>query len=203
MQFVQFDKDQLLTSSEVGQLLQVNPSSVKKWVDDGLLAAFRTPGGHRRIRAADLIAFLDAHRMPIPLALRDTARKRMLIVDDDAIHLKAFARAFERYGDEIEIITSSDGVEALVLVGALEPHVVVLDVLMPLIDGLEVCRRLKANPKTRGISVVIVSGCVDAALERKAAAAGAVCCLLKPIRPAAVMEVVAELARSAVTKAHA
>ena len=67
--------DQLLTSSEVGDLLQVNPSSVKKWVDDGLLVAFRTPGGHRRIRAADLVSFLVRHEMPIPTDLQDAAQE--------------------------------------------------------------------------------------------------------------------------------
>ena len=49
------DADRLLTSHEVGALLQVNPSSINKWVNEGRLAAFRTPGGHRRIRAGDLV----------------------------------------------------------------------------------------------------------------------------------------------------
>ncbi len=56
--------DQLLTSTQVGNLLQVNPSSVKKWVNDGHIIAFRTPGGHRRIRASDLVMFLDHHKRP-------------------------------------------------------------------------------------------------------------------------------------------
>ena len=58
--------ERLLTSHEVGALLQVNPSSVKKWVNEGRIAAFRTPGGHRRIRVADLVDFLHRHAMPIP-----------------------------------------------------------------------------------------------------------------------------------------
>jgi excisionase family DNA binding protein len=61
--------DRLLTSHEVGDLLQVNPSSVKKWVNEGRIAAFRTPGGHRRIRVADLVEFLNRHAMPIPRPL--------------------------------------------------------------------------------------------------------------------------------------
>lgn len=188
---------QLLTSSEVGLLLQVNASSVKKWVDDGLLVAFRTPGGHRRIRASDLVAFLETHRMPIPIDLRETAKKRMLIVDDDAAHLKALARAFGRHGDEVEVVTSSNGIDALVLVGSFRPHVVLLDIVMPEIDGLEVCRRLKANPKTSGINVVIVSSHMDAPLRRKALEAGAVRCLLKPIVIAEVMDVLSQSPRTA------
>ncbi len=78
------DADQLLTSHQVGALLQVNPSSVKKWVNEGRIAAFRTPGGHRRIRAADLVEFLDVHKMPIPRPLANASKRRLLVVDDNS-----------------------------------------------------------------------------------------------------------------------
>jgi excisionase family DNA binding protein len=180
--------DQLLTSSEVGELLQVNPSSVKKWVDDGRLLAFRTPGGHRRIRAADLVQFLDVHRMPIPRDLEPTARRRLLIVDDDAAQLKAFTRAFKRYGDRVETVTATNGIDALVLVGSFRPHFVLLDVLMPGIDGLEVCRRLKVNRETAGIGVVVITGHVTPALKRKALEAGALRVFEKPIDVESVVD---------------
>jgi excisionase family DNA binding protein len=180
--------DQLLTSSEVGELLQVNPSSVKKWVDDGRLPAFRTPGGHRRIRAADLVQFLDVHRMPIPRDLEPTARRRILIVDDDAAQLKAFTRAFKRHADRLETVTAANGIDALVLVGSFRPHFVLLDVLMPGIDGLEVCRRLKMNRETSSIGVVIVTGHVTPALKRKALEAGALRVLEKPVDVESVVD---------------
>ena len=173
--------DQLLTSSEVGGLLQVNPSSVKKWVDDGLLQAFRTPGGHRRIRAVDLVAFLVRHDMPIPEDLQDAAKRRLLIVDDEVDQLKALARSFKRFADRVEVTTTSNGIDALVLVGSFQPHAVLLDVYMPGIDGLEVCRRLKKNPQTKDVQVYVVSGSFTSALEQKALEAGAVHCLPKPI----------------------
>ncbi len=62
----QVTDETLLTSHEVGVLLQVNPSSVNKWIDEGLIRAFRTPGGHRRIVAGNLVAFLEKKAMPIP-----------------------------------------------------------------------------------------------------------------------------------------
>lgn len=173
--------DQLLTSSEVGELLQVNPSSVKKWVDDGLLIAFRTPGGHRRIRAADLVSFLVRHDMPIPNALQDAAKKRLLIVDDETDQLKALARSLKRFADRVEVTTTSNGIDALVLVGSFHPHAVLLDVYMPGIDGLEVCRRLKKNPATKDVAVYVVSGAFTSSLEQKALEAGAVQCLSKPV----------------------
>lgn len=179
--FVKIGSDNFLTSSEAGHLLQVNASSVKKWVDDGLLVAFRTPGGHRRIRATDLVEFLVRHRMPIPSELGDAGRKRVLLVDDDQPQLTSLSRALKRQADRLEVVTANNGIDALVLVGSFHPHFVVLDIFMPEIDGLEVCRRLKKRPDTRDISIVVVSGGLTPALERKALEAGAVRCLPKPI----------------------
>ena len=182
--------DNLLTSSEVGHLLQVNPSSVKKWVDDGLLEAFRTPGGHRRIRAIDLLAFLTRHRMPIPVELQDVGRRRVLLVDDDQAQLNALSRSFKRHAERIETISVNNGIDALVLVGSFHPHIVVLDVYMPDIDGLEVCMRLKKRSETRDVQVIIVSGGMTPAVERKALEAGAVRCLPKPIDTQALLAIV-------------
>jgi excisionase family DNA binding protein len=58
-----------LTSHQAADLIQVNPSSVNKWVKEGRIPAYRTPGGHRRIQAADLVAFLTEYAMPVPVPL--------------------------------------------------------------------------------------------------------------------------------------
>lgn len=67
------DAERLLTSHEVATLLQCNPSSINKWIKAGRLAAFATPGGHRRIVARDLVLFLQAHGMPISALLPQPA----------------------------------------------------------------------------------------------------------------------------------
>jgi excisionase family DNA binding protein len=56
--------DQLYTTHDISRLLQVDPSTVSKWIDRGILMAFRTPGGHRRVRSADLRAFLTPGDCP-------------------------------------------------------------------------------------------------------------------------------------------
>src|SRR6476620_4737422 len=122
--------DSLLTSYQVGALLQVNPSSVNKWVKDGRIPAFRTPGGHRRIRAGDLVAFLNEHKMPVPASLTQASRRRLLIVDDDQRQLESLQRALKPYADRVELQMVGNGVDALVQVGSFKPHLVVLDVYM-------------------------------------------------------------------------
>src|SRR5471032_2453644 len=104
--------DSLLTSHEVGQLLQVNPSSVNKWVNEGLIPAFRTPGGHRRIRAFDLVGFLRAHKMPIPRPLEDASKRRLLIADDDVKAAKGLERVLKKYGDRLQVQIVPNGIDA-------------------------------------------------------------------------------------------
>lgn len=171
----------LLTSHEVGELLQVNPSSVKKWVDDGRIAAFRTPGGHRRIRVADLLDFLNRHEMPIPRRLAAASKRRLLVVDDDAMALRALERRLRPYRGRVEMELTQNGIDALVLVGSFKPHLIVLDMFMPDLDGVEVCRRLKLKPHTRDIGVIVTSAHLTPSVAANARAAGALGSVPKPI----------------------
>lgn len=175
------DADKLLTSHQVGEILQVNPSSINKWVNDGRIPAFRTPGGHRRIRAGDLVAFLEKHKMPVPRHLAGLSRRRVLVADENTKHLDALKRRLRAHADRIELIVAANGVDALVLIGALRPHLVVIDVAMSDIDGLEVCRRLKANSETRSIAILLTAASPDKETELEAIEAGASACIAKPV----------------------
>ena len=61
--------NRIFTSHEVASLVQVSPSSVLKWIEQGKLRAFRTPGGHRRVAREELLDFLRAHQLPVPAEL--------------------------------------------------------------------------------------------------------------------------------------
>lgn len=180
--------DSLLTSYQVGSLLQVNPSSVNKWVKDGRIPAFRTPGGHRRIRASDLVAFLNEHHMPVPRSLANAARRRLLVVDDEAKDLESIQRLLKAYSGQIDLRTIDNGIDALLQIGSFQPHVVVLDVIMPQLDGLEVCRRLKAREDTKDITVVVTSARMTPDVEAQAKEAGAAAAIGKPVDVSLILE---------------
>ncbi len=179
---VKADPDLLLSSWEVGDLLQVNPSSINKWVKDGRIPAFRTPGGHRRIRVSDLVQFLDTHKMPIPKALttRAAERRRVLVVDDNERYLRSLSRLLKSHEERLEVRLVNNGIDALVLVGSFRPDVIVLDVFMPGVDGIDVCRRLKERNDTAFMDVIVTSGSLTDEIERRALAAGARRCFSKP-----------------------
>src|ERR1700716_1347801 len=110
--------DNLLTTHDISQLVQVDPSTVSKWIDKGILMAFRTPGGHRRVRSADLRNFLIAHQMPVPAEL-GPGGIGLFIVDDEKPVLDGLRRAFNPFDAEVDLTTTTSGVEALLMVNEL------------------------------------------------------------------------------------
>jgi len=175
----------LLTSHEVASLVQVSPSSVLKWIEQGKLRAFRTPGGHRRVASDELLGFLRAHQLPVPAELEDGV-VRLLIIDDDTRFLRTVSEVLRRADSNLELEVASTALDGLLKVGLWRPHAVLLDAYMPGMHGLEVCSHLKSSPSTARIAVIAMSGRHSAELERQFHDAGAAAFLAKPFKPAEV-----------------
>ena len=166
----------IYTTHEVSKLLQVNPRSVINWIEQDLLNSYRTPGGHRRISREDLLAFLRKHQIPVPAALTAEKLKVLIVEDEDSI-VNVLTTFFERQ-DAYEVNAASDGITALIDIGRSQPDLIVLDILIPGVDGLEVCRRIKENPANR-TAIIAMSGQPE--VESKILQAGADCFLPKPL----------------------
>jgi two-component system, OmpR family, response regulator MtrA len=120
-------------------------------------------------------------------------RSLVLIADDDADILSLVKAVLERSGHEV--VAASDGAEALASVRARKPDLVVLDIAMPEVDGLEVLRRLRADPTTSELPVVLLSARAQEADVERGFAIGASAYLKKPFSPRELSEHVAELLR--------
>lgn len=110
----------------------------------------------------------------------DTSKRRVLIVDDDELQLRAAGRIARR-DPRIDLTTTSDPIEALLMLATSRPDVVILDVFMPGMDGFEVCRKIKANPATCDINVVLASAMMHPELVEAARLAGATHAIQKPV----------------------
>lgn len=166
----------IYTTHEVSRLLHVNPRSVINWIEQGLLASYRTPGGHRRIQREELLAFLRKHQIPTPAPLVEE-KFDILIVEDEEEIVDILKTFFERQGG-YRVTSAPDGITALIEVGRAKPALLVLDILIPGVDGIEVCRRIKADSRnTTGI--IAISGQPDT--ERRSLQAGADAFLAKPL----------------------
>ena len=167
-----------LTTGEAARHCQVSSAALKRWIRAGRLAGFKTVGGHARIPVDEFRRFLREHGMP-PYPASTSAPIPVLVVDDepDVVGFLTALLAEHPLGFKVE--TATDGYEALIKVGAFKPALLILDVLMPLLDGVEVCRRLKRNPATRELKILGISGFPDAVAALLAAGADA--CLTKPL----------------------
>mgnify|MGYP001821810001 CR=1 FL=1 len=117
--------------------------------------------------------------------------QKILVVDDNAANLDVMLQLLEPLGYELAIATS--GEKALRVADHFRPDLVLLDVMMPGMDGYEVCRQLKAEPATRDIPVVFVTGHSSEAEREQGLAMGAAAYLSKPVDPAALYSTVEEL----------
>jgi len=166
----------IYTTHEVSRLLHVNPRSVINWIEQSLLPSYRTPGGHRRIRHDDLLAFLRKHQIPTPESLVE-GKFSVLIVDDEQEIVDIMKVFLQRQGG-YEITSAADGISALIEVGRAKPDLLILDIMIPGVDGIEVCRRIKADSNNRTV-IIAVSG--SAEHEKRILQAGADGFMTKPI----------------------
>ena len=116
------------------------------------------------------------------------ATNRVLIIEDEADVRTGLRELLERAG--YLPAEAADGLDGLAQAERWRPHVILLDIRMPGLDGYEVCRRLKANPATNPIPVIVVTAVEDDALNRLAYEAGAMACLVKPFRPEALLSMI-------------
>jgi len=170
-----------LTTGKVGEMLEVSPAAIKKWIQQGKLAAFRTPGGHFRILADEFERFQKTHGFGAGAG----EPPRVLVVDDQSEVAEALVASLRAYDPRARMETAANGFEGLLKVGTFRPDVLLLDLGMPGMDGFEVCRQIKRDPLIRDTRVVIMTArSLDA--EPRATEAGADGILLKPLETAAV-----------------
>lgn len=114
-----------------------------------------------------------------------TPQRRVLIVDDDQL-VRATTRAMLESADLL-VLEAADGPEGLALAAEHQPDAIILDLMMPGIDGYETCEGLKAHPVTKDIPVIICTASGELSMTRRAYAAGAVACIPKPVRGASLL----------------
>lgn len=145
------------TTFQIAEICNVAPTTVIQWANQGKIKSYTTPGRHRRIYHSELLRFLKRYNMPIPSYL-SPKRRRILIVEDEKDIATLLIRAFEKYSDIVEVQWKKDGVEALLVLGRTPPDLVVLDVVMPVVDGSHVLATLRHSEQTKGVAVIGMTG---------------------------------------------
>jgi excisionase family DNA binding protein len=172
-----------LTLGQAATYVGVAQSTMRKWTDSGRVSSFKTPGGHRRYRRSDLDQFLERSGRG---GVTSTDAPRVLIVDDDA-KLREYVRVnLEAEGYLVrEAGSAEEGLEAL---EEEPPDLILLDVMMPQVDGWEMLRRVQEKHGVGAIPVIMFSGKVDERSAADATSRGAQGFIGKPFDPRALID---------------
>ena len=177
------------TTFQAAKICHVTHHSIKNWIKQGLIKASRTPGGHYRILEEDLDSFREKYDM-FP---RDKGpmKKRVMIVDDEPEVLAMIENILVDEG--FELIKVSNATEVGLRAAQLSPDLILLDFLMPEINGFEVSKALRNNELTRSIPIMAVTALTKEQDIERIFECGADEYLAKPFRIDQLLEKVREL----------
>lgn len=173
------EKD-IFTTGEAAQVCNVSQQTIIRCFDSGRLNGFRVPGSRfRRIPREDLIRFMRENDIPTdalgavadePPA--DESRRRILVVDDDPQILEVFSEMLARAGD-YEVRTARTGYDAGMVTERFRPHLIILDYMLPDVNGNIVCEQLRSRDEFKSTKIIFVSGVVGQDEVSKLREAGA------------------------------
>ena len=152
----------LFTTGEAAEICNISQQTIIRCFDSGKLDGFRIPGSRfRRIPRDNLIKFMKENGIPMDnLVMKAAGRVKILIVDDDDEIVELMVDVLTRDG-RFEIRTASSGYDAGLLTEQFRPDVMILDYMLPDVNGNIVCQTIKRNPDFENIKIIIVSGVVN------------------------------------------
>lgn len=149
----------VFTTGEAAKICKVSQQTIIRCFDNGTLKGFRVPGSRfRRIPRDQLYAFMKDNG--IPTDALESGKRKVLIVDDDEELVELMVDVFQRDG-RFEIKTANNGFDAGMLVKEFRPDLVVLDVMLPDINGKEVCQRVRSDSSLEAVKIICISGMVE------------------------------------------
>ena len=191
-----YDGPVYYTTHQVARFLGVSLPTVVNWVNSGLLAAHRTPGGHRRIAHSDIIAFARENDYPIARELlRHSDRTPRVLVVDDEKDFSDMVREFLTLQGELEVEVADSGFQAGFTVARFEPDLILMDLMMPGMDGFEAHRLLRGDDETRNIPVIACTGFDDPDIARRIDEEGFDGFIHKPLKLDELLELIRERLR--------
>jgi excisionase family DNA binding protein len=172
--------DRVVTTKQAAELLGVSLRTVQLWVESGVLKAWKTAGGHRRIARESVDALVKEQLQALGTVTDDTPFS-ILVVEDEPDIMKLYQLSIESWGLPSEVRTASNGIEGLLRIGQLRPDVLITDLLMPNMDGLEMIRMLHSDPEYRTMTIIVVTALSPDEVQERGGLPGNVTLFTKPI----------------------
>jgi len=191
-------KPVVYSALEVANICGVVNQTAINWINTGHLKAFKTPGGQYRVYPEDLLTFMKERKMYIPQTLIDscngssTNEKSLLVIDDDVAFNSVVVKFISERMDGLKINSAHDGFEAGVLMSSTHPRCIILDIDLPGVNGIELCRKIHDTEVYGKPKIIVVTGLQDAEVEQKVMELGANAFFRKPLQLADLHKAVEE-----------
>ena len=174
------------TTGEAAKICKVSQQTIIRCFDNGTLKGFRVPGSRfRRIPRDQLYSFMKENG--IPTEALESGKRKLLVVDDDEELVELMVDTFVRDG-RFDVKSANNGFGAGMLVKEFRPDLVILDVMLPDINGKEVCQRVRSDPSMKSVKIICISGMVEQDKIADLRAAGADDFMNKPFEVEKLLE---------------
>ena len=168
----------VFTTGEAAKICKVSQQTIIRCFDNGQLKGFRVPGSRfRRIPREALYKFMRDNG--IPTDALESGKRKVLLVDDDAELVELMNKFLDEDG-RFEVRIASNGFDAGLMVKEYRPDIIVLDVMLPDINGKEVCHRIRADSTLEDVRILCISGMIEEDKIQELRLAGADKFLHKP-----------------------
>lgn len=159
------EQPDVVTTRQAAEQLGVAVRTVQLWVEAGRLKAWKTAGNHRRIYQSSVDQLLAGH-------VEDSSespdqRPSILIVEDDRTTQVYYESMLQLLTKGLNVVVTSDGIEGLVAMGRYSPQLLILDIEMPRLDGIQVVSSLRRQALTADVAIVVVSNLDEADVRRR------------------------------------
>jgi excisionase family DNA binding protein len=156
---------QFCTTREAAQILGISLKTAQLWSESGLLEAWRTEGGHRRIMRRSVEALLASSDQPLsaphgrlPKGSTHKNRFQVLVAEDDPLLQRVYAASLGNWAIKPEVNIANNGFEALLQIGRAAPDLLITDLNMPGVDGFQMIKTLRSMPGLADMAIIVVTG---------------------------------------------
>ncbi|MCE5270024.1 response regulator [bacterium] len=183
-----------LSTTTVAKYCRVSGVQVNRWIKDGKLKGYRYPGGRYKVSKKNFREFLELNNIPvIEKFFEENTPVKIMIGEDDVDFAQSIVQALEDEFPDYEVRAANDGYEVLLCMGSYIPDILLLDMKMPKINGLEVCQRVKSTDSLEGVKIVAMTGNSVTYTREVVLQNGADDYLIKPFERAELFRVIGKL----------
>lgn len=189
------DQEDFVTSNEAATMLGVALRTIQLWANSGLLECWKTSGGHRRISRDSIEKLKSIRNRQITGSTLSLPRMRILVVEDDLNMLRLYRMQLARWELAPQVEFAANGFHGLVLLGSMRPHLLITDLMMPEMNGVQMLSMLRKFPELDNTEIVVVTGLNAEAVFEQQGILDGVTILPKPVPFAELEKIALDIAK--------